>query len=448
MGRILIKNARIVNEKSVFVGSLLICGDTIVDIIPKGKSLPPTVDYTVDARYMYLFPGIIDDHVHFREPGLTHKATMASESAAAAADGITTIFDMPNTIPPTTSINHLQDKYDIAAENCLVNHSFYFGATGSNLHLIENLDPGSVCGVKVFMGSSTGDMLLDDKELLIRLFKTSPVPIAAHCEDSSIINANLAKYKTLLQGEEPDITCHPLIRSAEACYRSSALAIELAHQTDARLHILHVSTAKELELFQDTPPDDKLITAEVSPAHLMFHQDYYKTLGSRIKCNPAIKSKDDREALRNSLKSNKIDVVGTDHAPHLLNEKIGGSISAASGMPILPYSLPSLLELHSLGYISLTEIVQKMCHNPAIIFNIEKRGFIRKGYKADLVLVQEKEEVKTVSSSDITNLCGWTPFEGMKFKWSVQQTWVNGNRIYNDGEISKKHKGEKITFVR
>lgn len=447
MRRTLIQNAKIVNEGSVFVGSVLIDGDIIADIIPFGESLP-TYDYnTVEAHGMYLFPGIIDDHVHFREPGLTHKANMASESAAAAAGGVTTVFDMPNTLPTTTSIKDLQEKYRIAAKECLVNHSFYFGATSDNLHIIENIDPVSVCGIKVFMGSSTGNMLLDNRESLLRLFKISPVLIAAHCEDSSIINSNLAKYTESCQGE-PDITYHPLIRSTEACYRSSAFAIELAHQTGARLHILHISTAKELELLQDKPSNVKLVTAEVCPAHLMFHQGYYKTLGARIKCNPAIKTTEDREALREALKSYKIDVVGTDHAPHLLNEKKGGSVSAASGMPILPYSLPALLELSNKGFISLPGIAQKMCHNPAIIFNIEKRGFIRKGYKADFALVSETGQGKVVKPSTLPSLCGWSPFEGIEFKWSVKQTWINGNKIYEDGRFFKEHKGDIVTFVR
>lgn len=446
MGKTLIKNATIVSDGAVFSGSVLINGDTISQIIPSGQPLPESCQ-TIDAAGKYLLPGAIDDHVHFRDPGLTHKADMATESRAAAAGGVTTVFDMPNTNPQTTTRQTLLDKHSRAQECCLVNWAFYLGATRDNLDLVSSIDPSLVCGIKLFMGSSTGGMLLDDRDSLKALFSAVSLPIAAHCEETGIINAQMEKYSALCGGEPP-VTYHPLIRSEEACYASTSKALDMAAGTNARLHIMHISTARELALFGRGDIEGKQFTAEACPAHLWFSDSDYATLGTRIKCNPAIKTASDRQALREGLTNGLIDVIGTDHAPHLLTEKQGGCKSAASGMPCLPYSLVAMLELYNKGVMDITDVVRLMCHNPARLFSVDKRGFIREGYKADLVLVARTQQPVTVTAHNLPNRCQWSPFEGTQFNWKVCTTWVNGNEVWNDGSLTQFIPGEKVRFAR
>ena len=445
MGRTLIKDAMVVNEGVVQRASVLIDNETIAGIFESNDT--PKADTVIDATGMWLLPGVIDDHVHFRDPGLTHKADMATESLAAAAGGVTTVFDMPNCVPQTVTLEALDSKFEHAAKTCLVNHSFYLGATHSNIDQIEKIDPSHVCGVKLFMGSSTGGMLLDDRDSLKALFNAANVPIAVHCEETSIINANMERY-TSQYGSEPPVKYHPLIRSEEACYASTSKALDVAAGTKARLHILHLTTAHELDLFTNGPLESKQFTAEACPAHLWFTDSDYSTKGTRIKCNPAIKTAADRDALRLALTDGHIDVIGTDHAPHLLSEKQGGCRTAASGMPVLPYSLPSMLELADSGIIKITDVVRLMCHNPASLFNIKERGYIRNGYKADLTLVSRVESGYTVTDSNVPNKCGWTPFDGEHFHWKVCATWVNGNAVFHDGEFDTSTKGQSVEFNR
>lgn len=446
MGKTLIKNATIVSDGAVFSGSVLVYGDTISQIIPSGETLPECSEI-IDASGKYLLPGVIDDHVHFRDPGLTHKADMATESRAAAAGGVTTVFDMPNTKPQTTTLQTILDKHARAQECSCVNWAFYLGATRDNLDLVSGIDPSLVCGIKLFMGSSTGGMLLDDRESLKALFNAVTLPIAAHCEETDIINAQMEKY-TAMCGGEPPVTYHPLIRSEEACYASTSKALDMAAGTNARLHIMHISTARELALFSRGDISGKQFTAEACPAHLWFTDSDYQRLGTRIKCNPAIKTSSDRQALRDGLTNGLIDVIGTDHAPHLLSEKQGGCKSAASGMPCLPYSLVAMLELYNKGVMDITDVVRLMCHNPARLFSVEKRGFIREGYKADMVLVSRTEAPVTVTAHGLPNKCGWSPFEGTEFNWKVNTTWVNGNIVWNDGQYAPFTAGEKVRFER
>lgn len=444
MGRTLIKDAMVVNEGQVQRASVLIENDTIAGIF---TSDAPKADTVIEAAGKWLLPGIIDDHVHFRDPGLTHKADMHTESLAAAAGGVTTVFDMPNCVPQTVTLQALQDKFDHAAETCLVNHSFYLGATHTNLDQIEKIDPAKVCGVKLFMGSSTGGMLLDDAASLKSLFRAATVPVAVHCEETSIINANMERYVSQL-GSEPPVKYHPLIRSEEACYASTSKALDVAAGTNVHLHILHLTTAHELNLFHGGPLQSKQFTAEACPAHLWFTDADYDHKGTLIKCNPAIKTAADRQALRLALTDGRIDVIGTDHAPHLLSEKQGGCKSAASGMPVLPYSLISMLELASAGVMQMTDVVRLMCHNPAQIFSIRERGYIRKGYKADLTLVSRSDQGYKVSNADVPNKCGWTPFDGEQFHWKVCTTWVNGHAVYNQGIFDTTINGQPVEFNR
>ena len=444
MGRTLIKDAMVVNEGQVQRASVLIENDTIAGIF---TSDAPKADTVVDAAGKWLLPGVIDDHVHFRDPGLTHKADMHTESLAAAAGGVTTVFDMPNCVPQTVTLEALQDKFKHAAETCLVNHSFYLGATHTNLDQIEKIDPAKVCGVKLFMGSSTGGMLLDDAASLKALFRAATVPVAVHCEETSIINANMERYVSQL-GSEPPVKYHPLIRSEEACYASTSKALDVASGTNVHLHILHLTTAHELNLFHGGPLQSKQFTAEACPAHLWFTDADYDHKGTLIKCNPAIKTAADRQALRLALTDGRIDVIGTDHAPHLLSEKQGGCKSAVSGMPVLPYSLPSMLELASAGIMQITDVVRLMCHNPAQIFSIKERGYIRQGYKADLTLVSRSEQGYKVSNADVPNKCGWTPFDGEQFHWKVCTTWVNGRAVYNEGKFDTTINGQPVEFNR
>ncbi len=445
MSTTLIKNATVVNEGRMQQASVLIDGDIISDIFTSAPL--PEADNVVDAQGRWLLPGAIDDHVHFRDPGLTHKADFTTESRAAAAGGVTTVFDMPNCIPQTTTLEAIEDKFKGASDCCLVNHSFYLGATHDNLQEIERIDPSRICGIKLFMGSSTGGMLLDDKESLKSLFRAATVPVAVHCEETSIINSNMERYMQECGGEPP-IQYHPLIRSEEACYVSTAKALEVAAGTNAHLHILHITTARELGLFGNGPLDSKQFTAEACPAHLWFTDADYKTHGTYIKCNPAIKTAADRDALRKALTNGVIDVVGTDHAPHLFLEKEGGCKTAASGIPVLPYSLPIMLELTDQGVLSLTDVARLMCHNPAQLFKVKERGFIRKGYKADLTLLSHSKEGWTAGPDNNPTKCRWSPFEGQQFHWHVDTTWINGHAVYNNGKIDNTVYGQQVTFNR
>ena len=428
MKRTWIKNARIVNEGKTFHGSIVIENDRIAEVIADGTLPLHPCDEEIDAGGCYLMPGVIDDHVHFRDPGLTHKADMHTESTAAAAGGVTSFMDMPNTTPQTTNLEALEAKFADAATKSVVNYSFYFGATNNNADMLSQLDKTRICGVKLFMGASTGNMLVDRMEVLRKVF------------------ANAVAFKEKY-GEDPDIKYHPEIRSAEACMHSSSLAIKLAEETGARLHILHVSTAGELDLFEDKPLSEKQITSEACVSHLYFCDKDYETLGARIKCNPAIKTATDREALRQALATNRIDVIGTDHAPHLLKEKQGGALKAVSGMPMIQFSLVAIMELVREGVLTIEQLVQKMCHAPAELYHIEKRGFIRPGYYADLVLVNPDSQW-TVTSDCILSKCGWSPMEGQTFHSQVEKTFVNGHLVYHNHQVDKAHRGKELRFKR
>lgn len=446
MKRTLIHHATIVNEGTRFAGSVVIEGEKIKEVL-RGDTCPSVpCDEAIDAHGAFLIPGVIDDHVHFRDPGLTHKADMATETAAAAAGGVTSFMDMPNCNPQTTTLEALENKFADAEKKCVVNYSFYFGATNSNADLLKQLDRSRVCGVKLFMGASTGNMLVDRMETLRRIFSEAGMLIATHCEDQNVIRRNTEIFKEKY-GDDPDISCHPLIRSEEACWASSSLAVRLAEETGVRLHILHVSTARELELFEDKPLREKRITAEACVSHLFFCDEDYKVLGTRIKCNPSIKTRQDRDALRAALRTNRIDVIGTDHAPHLLSEKQGGALKAVSGMPTLQFSLVSVCELVREGVISMEQLVQKMCHAPAELFQIKGRGYIRPGYQADLVLLNPDCEW-TVTPECIESRCGWSPMEGRIFHSKVEKTIVNGSLVYSDGRVDKSHRGQALFFER
>ena len=441
----LIQRATIVNEGEQYVGSVLIKDGRIASIVRGTDIADITADHIVNAEGKYLIPGCIDDHVHFRDPGLTHKADMYTESRAAARGGVTSVMDMPNCTPQTTTIETLETKFTDAAGKCLVNHSFYLGATTNNIEEIRRVDPRRVCGVKLFMGSSTGGMLVDVDERIEAIFKEAPTRIALHCEDQHIISANTARYKEETHSDDPDVSYHPLIRSEEACYESTAKAVALAKKTGARIHIMHISTARELALLQAGPLQEKQITAEVCLPHLYYTDADYATYGTRIKCNPAVKSKSDRDALRKALREGLIDVVGTDHAPHLPADKVGGSLKAASGIPTIQYVLPAMLELSDEGVVTIAEVVEKMAHNPALLYKVKERGFIREGYHADLVLVNPHAP-HTVDTTEIESKCGWSPFEGHTFRWDITHTWVNGHAVYSLGEWDDQVKGERLEF--
>lgn len=440
-----IKNAIIVNEGRRFLGTLVIDDDRIDEIIEGADSEPIIpVDKTIDGTGCYVLPGIIDNHVHFRDPGLTHKGDFCSESRAAAAGGVTTVFDMPNCVPQTTTEEAFQEKMQIAASKSVVNYGLFFGATAGNAYELGKLNPRKVAGIKLFMGSSTGNMLVDNERSLKAIFESTQLPVMTHCEDTSIINANMAKAKALY-GDDPDICHHPEIRSEEACYQSTALAIRLARKANARLHVAHISTARELELFND---NDNSITAEVCVGHLMFCDEDYKKLASRIKVNPAIKTKADRDALRKALSSGKIYTIGTDHAPHTISEKVGGCAKAASGMPIIQFSLVSMLELVDKGVLSLEQLVCLMCHNPANLLQIEGRGYIREGYKADIVMVRPNTPW-LLTPNRIQSKCNWSPLEGHVFHWRVERTICNGFSIFNRGHITdEKFRGQAVCYNR
>ena len=440
--RILIKNGWIVNEGRTFKGSIVIENDYIQSVLEDELDNTPrgTYDKEVDATGCFVCPGVIDSHVHFREPGLTNKADIASETRAAAFGGVTSFFDMPNTLPQTTAIEALEAKLDIAKEKSSINYSFFFGATNNNADLLKELDIHRIPGVKLFMGASTGNMLVDQRNALERIFAESPVLIMTHCEDSGIISANMKKVKAE-QGDDPDISSHPLIRSEEACYASSSLAVELANQTGARLHVAHLTTEKELSLFGNNPK----ITAEAVIPHLFFCDKDYASLKALIKCNPAIKKQSDRDALRLALTNGKITTIGTDHAPHLLSEKQGGSASAMSGMPMVQFSLSAMLELVDQGVLTIERVVELMCHNPSKLFEINQRGFIREGYKADIILVQQNSPY-TVTEDVIQSKCKWSPLMGHIFNWQVQTTICNGHILYNKGNFDDSYRGEEIRF--
>ena len=444
MNSYLIKNATIVNEGSSFVGDLLVENGIIKKI---GSSITTNSMTVIDASGKYLIPGLIDDQVHFREPGLTHKATIDSESRAAVAGGITTFIEMPNTVPQATNQQLLQDKFNIAEKTSLANYSFMFGGTNDNLEELLKTDPKTVAGIKLFLGSSTGNMLVDNLEVLEKIFSSTKLIISVHCEDEETIKKNTAEHKAQY-GEHIPIELHPVIRSEEACYLSSSRAIELAKKTGARLHVFHVSTAKETTLFRnDIPLEEKQITSEVCVHHLWFSDQDYKEKGTHIKWNPAVKTAADRQGLWKALLDDRLDIIATDHAPHTLEEKSNSYLKAPSGGPLVQHALLALLEKVSEKVISIEKLVEKACHNPAIIFQIENRGFIREGYYADLVLIDLKAP-QTVCKENILYKCGWSPFEGTTFSSSVTHTFVNGVLIYHEGVFNNEVKGKRITFNR
>ncbi len=436
----LIYGGIIVNEDRSHYGSLVMENDVIAEII-EGKEIPcGNYDRKIDATGLFVLPGVIDSHVHFREPGLTAKADMATESEAAAYGGVTTFFDMPNTVPQTTSVDALDAKFRIAREKSHVNYSFFFGATNSNTDALQTLDRHVVPGVKLFMGASTGNMLVDSDDSLHKIFSNATMPVMVHCEDTGMINANMTEAKSRY-GDDPDVALHPLIRSEEACYASSSRAVRMARTYGTRLHVAHVSTAKELELFGH----DGNITAEAVIAHLFFSDEDYARLGTRIKCNPAVKTAYDRSELRKALSSGAISTVGTDHAPHLLKDKEGGCARAASGMPMIQFSLVTMLELVDNGVLDMERLVRLMCHNPADIFEVRGRGYLRKGYKADIVLVG-RDRRWTVTGDTVRSKCGWSPMEGHTYDWRVVKTICNGQVVYDDGTFYDNIRGEQVMF--
>ena len=436
--KLLIQHGTIVNENNIFDGTVIVEDSKITKIV-EGDTVPnASFDDVIDASGCFVLPGLIDDHVHFREPGLTEKADIDSESSAAAAGGITTYFDMPNTVPQTTTLEALEDKFKIAAQKSHVNYSFFFGATNDNVELFSKLDPHRIPGIKLFMGSSTGNMLVDRREALEKIFSTAQMPIMVHCEDTDIINRNMAEAK-LKYGDDPKVSHHPEIRSTEACYQSTKLAVELATKHHARLHIAHLTTAKELELLADG------ITAEVTPSHLYFCDRDYTSLSTRIKCNPAIKSQTNRDALRQAVADGRIAVIGTDHAPHLLAQKEGGCAKAASGMPMIQFSLVTMLELVDQGVLTLERLVELMCHNPADLFSVRNRGYLREGYQADIVLVRPNCGW-TVTKDMIKSKCGWSPMENHMYLWRVERTICNGHTVYQNGTVDTSYIGQPVAF--
>ncbi len=440
---ILIKNARLVNEGQITDGDLLIHKGRIAKI--DGGISADAGTRVLDAAGAYLLPGMIDDQVHFREPGLTHKAGIWSESRAAVAGGITSFMEMPNTMPPTVTLDALEDKYAIAAQKSLANYAFYLGATNDNLDVIRSLPPGAACGIKIFMGASTGNMLVDNESTLAGIFRDAPTLIATHCESTPLIKKNLevamAKY-----GRDIPVTEHPRIRSAEACYQSSATAIELARTHDAQLHILHLSTAREMELFEPGPIEGKNITAEVCVHFLHFNSDDYARLGNRIKCNPAIKSPADQLALLKALKDDRLDIIATDHAPHTAEEKASSDyLTAPAGLPLVQDALLATLELHHDEVLSLPEIVRKTTHNVARRFGVVDRGFLREGYWADLVLVDTAQKTQ-VTPERVLSKCGWSPFEGVTFRSRIISTLVNGQLAWHNNKIIEHGVAARLAF--
>ena len=444
MNSTLIRNAFLINEGEIFLADVFIQNGLIAQI---GQSLDVQADESIDAYGKYLMPGIIDDQVHFREPGLTHKGELYTESKAAVAGGITSFMEMPNTKPQTLTQELLEQKYQRAKEVSLANYSFFMGASNDNLEEVLKTDPKNVGAIKIFMGSSTGNMLVDDKSVLENIFEKSKMLIAVHCEDEATIQQNTAHYKSIY-GEDVPIEMHPKIRSDEACYKSSSMAIELAKKHNTRLHVFHLSTAKEMELFRnDIPLEEKRITAEVCIHHLWFDDSQYADKGTHIKWNPAVKSKADKEAVFQALLDDRIDIIATDHAPHTIEEKNNTYFNAPSGGPLVQHALVAMLELYHQGKIKLEKIVEKMCHAPAICFQVENRGFIRVGYAADLVLV-EIDNPWQVNKDNILYKCAWSPFEGNTFKSKVTHTWVNGHLAYQNGTFDESQKGHRLTFNR
>ena len=447
MKKVLIKHAKIVNEGTITEGDVFIENGIIAEIADSISAKSPDLTI-IDAEGKYLIPGIIDDQVHFREPGLTHKETIEMGSRAAIAGGITSFIEMPNTNPQTTTIEKLQEKFDLAKNTSYANYSFMFGGTNDNLEEILKVDPKTTAALKLFLGSSTGNMLVDDSKVLEQIFSKSPLMIAVHCEDEATIQKNLAECVERY-GDDIPIELHPKIRSEEACYISSSKAVALAKKTGARLHVFHISTAKELKLFDNKLPlKDKKITAEVCVHHLWFNDSDYQKKGTFIKWNPAIKTKKDQDALLKGLLDNLIDVIATDHAPHTKEEKKNVYTKAPSGGPLVQHALPAMLQMHHQEKISLEKIVEKMCHNPAILFQIEKRGFIKEGYKADLVLI-DLNAPWAVQPSNTVYKCGWSPFDGVTFKSRVTHTFVNGNLVYNNFKFMPfTQVAEQLTFDR
>ncbi len=445
---ILIQKATVINEGETFTGSLLLEGERISRIFREEppEQLLQRCRQVIDARGLYLIPGVIDDQVHFREPGLTHKGDIFSESRAAVAGGVTSYLEMPNTLPQTVTLEALRQKQELAAGRSAANYAFYLGATNDNIRELKQADARTTCGVKVFMGSSTGNMLVDDPYTLQQIFAEVEMLIATHCESEELIRQNREQYRQKL-GEELPIEIHPLIRSAEACYRSSAEAVALADRYGSRLHVLHLSTAREMSLFEDGPLEEKHITAEACVPHLWFSDEDYARLGARIKWNPAVKRAADREALREAVRRGRIDVVATDHAPHLWSEKEGGALKAASGGPLVQHSLQVMCELAVRGVFTKELVVERMCHAPARLFRIRERGFIREGYYADLVLVDPAAPT-TVTPENILYKCGWSPFEGETFGCSVRKTFVNGQVVYDEGVVAERLCGKALSFDR
>lgn len=451
-GNYYIHNARIVNEGEIFHGSLIV-RDGLIDKVIRQEETTGYLEVvkgmpSLDAGGKFLIPGVIDDQVHFREPGLTHKGEIYTESRAAIAGGVTSFMEMPNTLPQTLTQELLEQKYRLASEKSLANYSFYIGASNDNLDEILKTDPSNVCGLKVFMGASTGNMLVDNPETLDKIFSKVKFLVAVHCEDETIIRSNMEHFRELYNEDIP-LFAHPLIRSEEACYRSTSLAIQLAKKYNTRLHVLHLSTSHEMILFSnDRPLADKKITAEVCVHHLWFSDNDYRTLGNRIKWNPAIKSSHDREALWKALLEDKLDVVATDHAPHTLEEKANKYLKAPSGGPLVQHSLPAMLDFYHQGRISLEKVVEKMCHAPAVCFQVDRRGFIREGYCADLALI-DPDQPWEVNPSNIFYKCGWSPFEGHTFGSKITHTFVNGNLVYEaEPQLLESHFDESVRGMR
>lgn len=441
--RILIKGGHIVNEGRVIKADIAIEDGNISSTF----SLQPSdFDEVIDATGCYILPGIIDDHVHFREPGLTEKADIDTESRAAAAGGVTSYFDMPNCNPQTTTLEALDEKFSLARKKSHVNYSFFFGATNDNTETFAQLPAERIPGIKLFMGSSTGNMLVDKQQALERIFKTCKLPLMAHCEDTDIINRNMAEVKQAW-GDDPQVSLHPLIRSEEACLASTRKAVELAKKYGTRLHVAHISTAEELELFpacRDSIATNN-ITAEACVGHLYFTQLDHERLGAKIKVNPAIKTPVDQFLLREALNDGRISVVATDHAPHLLSQKEGGCVKAASGMPMIQFSLVTMLELVDEGVLTIQRLVELMCHNPARLFGVQQRGFLRPGYRADITIIRPKHPW-TVTKDCIQSKCGWSPLEGHTFNWQVERTLCNGHTVYHNGQVDNTYIGEEIAF--
>lgn len=445
---ILIHKATIINESRSYSGSVLVDGERVTKIfegaVPEG--VLRNCRHVIDAKGLWLIPGVIDDQVHFRDPGLTQKGDIASESRAAVAGGVTSFMDMPNTRPQTITVDSLHQKMEVASRKSVANYGFYLGATNDNLDELKKVNYSEICGIKVFMGSSTGNMLVDDDKTLRAIFAEVDTLIATHCEKEEIIRENIVKYKREF-GEDIPVRFHPLIRSAEACYQSSARAVELADKYGSRLHVLHLSTEREMGLFEIKPLEDKKITAEVCVHHLWFTDADYDRMGTLIKWNPAVKTVGDRDALRRALNDGKLDVVATDHAPHLLEEKRGGALQAASGGPLVQHSLLVMIQLVKEGIYTPELVVEKMCHAPARLFRISERGFIREGYYADLVLINPSKSY-TVTKDNILYKCGWSPFEGTTFSAAVDSTFVNGRLVYHEGKIIEGNQGKALRFAR